>query len=95
MRKKMIFMVPLGILGMLLFIFIGARSYCTCELAAAAALRLAPDYVLQAWEFWRCAGYCSAAWRPRLPSLQLARRMDDRWQNMTPESGKNSPGHAG
>ena len=76
MRKrwmKMIFIAPLAILGILLFIAIGGEVvHAAVELAAAAALRLAPDYLLaSAWNSGAVPDPLRRIWAPRFQSLQF------------------------
>ena len=62
-RKKLIFIAPVAMLGMLLFIvFGGGDRAAAVELAVAVALRLgARSRSGRRSGFWRCAGSCSAA----------------------------------
>jgi hypothetical protein len=88
MRKKMIFMVPLGILGILLFIFIGG------EIVLHLWNWLLPP--LFGWRlitFWQAVGILTLCrilfgglGRGRgFQRSNWRRRMNERWQHMTPE----------
>ena len=70
---KMILIAPLAILGILLFIAIGGEIvHAAVELAAAAALRLAPDYFLaSAWDSGVVPDPLRRIWTPRFPALQF------------------------
>ena len=85
--KKMIWMVPLGILGMLLFIFIGG------EIVLHLWNWLVPQ--LFGWRqltFWQALGllllcrilFGGHGWRNSSRS-HMRRRMAERWDQMTPE----------
>ncbi|MFZ0312775.1 MAG: hypothetical protein WAL85_08725 [Candidatus Korobacteraceae bacterium] len=86
MRKKMIFIVPLAILGILLFIFIGG------EIVLQLWNWLLPTlFGWKAITFWQAVGILAlcrilfGGFGRGCHRSNWRRRMDDRWQNMTPE----------
>ena len=88
MRKKMIFMVPLGILGILLFIFIGGEI-----VLHLWNWLLPPLFGWKAITFWQAVGILTLCrilfgglGRGRgFQRSNWRRRMNERWQHMTPE----------
>jgi len=88
MRKKMIFMVPLGILGILLFIFIGGEI-----VLHLWNWLLPPLFGWRAITFWQAVGILTLCrilfgglGRGRgFQRSNWRRRMNERWQHMTPE----------
>jgi hypothetical protein len=95
MRRHWFFLAPAAILGILLFAFIGGESReAIVELAAAAALWLAPDYLLASvWTSGAVPDPLRRTWMARFRSLEfppshgrgVAERVAERSEHMTPE----------
>jgi len=87
MRKKLIWIAPLAIVGMAVFIAIGGETGdASVELAAADVVRMAANYLLAGCRTTGSLRILFGGFGGRgLHRSNFRRRMAERWQRMTPE----------